>query len=114
MPDEPDPLLAATDWSEIVRRIRSRTPARLLVGRAGAAYRTSTQLELREAHAAARDAVHLELDLAHDFPAAFVEDWKLFEVSTRATSKGDYLLRPDLGRRFSAASRAEILRRCQA
>jgi ethanolamine ammonia-lyase small subunit len=71
-------------------------------------------MELREAHAAARDAVHAELDLARDFPAAFLEEWKLFEVSTRATSKDEYLLRPDLGRRFSAASRAEILRRCPA
>jgi len=63
MPDEPDDLLASANWSEIVRRIRSRTPARLLVGRAGAAYRTNTQLDLREAHAAARDAVRDELDL---------------------------------------------------
>jgi ethanolamine ammonia-lyase small subunit len=110
----PDSLQQESEWPEIVRRVRARTPARLLVGRAGAAYRTRTQMELREAHAAARDAVHLELDLARDFPAAFVEEWRLFEVSTRATSKDEYLLRPDLGRRFSAASRAEILRRCQA
>jgi len=109
-----DSLQQKSEWPEFVGRVQARTPARLLVGRAGAAYRTSTQLELREAHAAARDAVQLELDLVRDFPAAFVEDWKLFEVSTQATSKDEYLLRPDLGRRFSAASRAEILRRCPA
>ena len=107
-----DSLQQKSEWPEIVRRVRARTPARLLVGRAGAAYRTNTQVELREAHAAARDAVRAELNLARDFPAAFVEDWKLFEVSSQATTKDEYLLRPDLGRHFSAASRAEILRRC--
>jgi ethanolamine ammonia-lyase small subunit len=116
MKDEPrapaDSLQEKSEWPEIVRRVRERTPARLLVGRVGAAYRTSTQVQLREAHAAARDAVRTELDLARDFPGAFVEEWKLFEVSSQATSKDEYLLRPDLGRRFSAASRTEILRRC--
>jgi ethanolamine ammonia-lyase small subunit len=104
--------LAAADLPEIVRKIRARTPARLLVGRAGAAYRTGTQLELREAHAAARDAVRAELDLESAFGAAFVEHWKLFEVRTQARGKDEYLLRPDLGRHFDDAARAEIQRRC--
>jgi ethanolamine ammonia-lyase small subunit len=114
MPGEPDALLASTDWSEIVRRIRARTPARLLMGRAGAAYRTSTQLELREAHAAARDAVRAELDLDTTFGADFVKRWGLFEVCTQATLKEVFLLRPDLGRRFNDASRAELQRRCSS
>jgi ethanolamine ammonia-lyase small subunit len=104
--------LAAADLPEIVRQIRARTPARLLVGRAGAGYRTGTQLELREAHAAARDAVRAELDLESAVGAAFVEHWKLFEVRTRARRKDEYLLRPDLGRHFDDAARAEIQRRC--
>jgi len=88
------------------------TPARLLVGRAGAAYRTETQLQLREDHAKARDAVRAELDLKTAFNAEFIETWKLFEVSTRASTKLEYLARPVLGREFSDESRAEILRRC--
>lgn len=104
--------LARGDRSDIVRRIRARTPARLLAGRAGAAYRTETQLELREAHAAARDAVCAELDCGAVLGESFIEEWKLFEVSTRAQSKEEYLLRPDLGRLFDEASRADILRRC--
>jgi ethanolamine ammonia-lyase small subunit len=107
-----DRALAAPEISEIVRKIRARTPARLLAGRAGAAYRTRTQLDLREAHAAARDAVRGELDLRSTFGAAFIEHWKLFEVRTRAGSKDSYLLRPDLGRQFDDASRAEIRQRC--
>lgn len=104
--------LAPGDWPEIVRRIRARTPARLLAGRVGAAYRTVTQLELRHAHAAARDAVRAELNLEQQFEPAFVQQWGLFEVCTAASSKDEYLLTPHLGRAFSEASREEILRRC--
>jgi ethanolamine ammonia-lyase small subunit len=112
MPDERDTFLAPADGSELVRRIRARTPARILVGRAGAAYRTGTQLELREAHAAARDAVRAELDLGTTFDADFVKRWGLFEVCTQATGKDAFLLQPELGRHFNDASRAELQRRC--
>src|SRR6266852_8278336 len=112
MPDERDTFLASADGSELVRRIRARTPARILVGRAGSAYRTSTQLELREAHAAARDAVRAELDLESVFGAEFIKQWNLFEVCTEARSKEEYLLQPDLGRRLNKASQQELARRC--
>ena len=111
-----EPWLAESDLREVVRKIRARTPARLLAGRAGAAYRTATQLELREAHAAARDAVRDELDVSKAFGADFVHRWRLFEVRTKASNKDDYLLRPDLGRHLDEASRPPIqqccLRRC--
>jgi ethanolamine ammonia-lyase small subunit len=107
-----DAGLADKDLPEIVRKIRARTPARLLAGRAGTGYRTVTQMELREAHAAARDAVRAELDLHTDLDRSVVGRWNLFEVCTQATGKAEYLLRPDLGRIFSADSRADILRRC--
>ena len=38
--------------------------------------------------------------------------WNLFEVRSRAASKDEYLLRPDLGRHLNDASRAEVNRRC--
>jgi len=100
------------DFPKILRKIRERTPARIFFGRAGAAYRTSTQMDLREAHAAARDAVRAELDLQSVFGVEFIERWKLFEVATEARSKEEYLLRPDLGRRLSDAAREELKRRC--
>jgi ethanolamine ammonia-lyase small subunit len=112
MTHEDDRSLAASDLPEIVRKVRARTPARLLAGRAGAAYRTVTQLDLREAHAAARDAVRAEFDLAAAFGSDFVKRWELFEVRTQAHGKDDYLLRPDLGRRFDDASRAELQNKC--
>jgi ethanolamine ammonia-lyase small subunit len=107
-----DRPLAAADIPEIVREIRARTPARLLAGRAGAAYRTETQLQLREAHAAARDAVRAELELRAVFGEAFLERWKLLELSTQARVKNDYLLRPDLGRHFDEPSRAKLRADC--
>ena len=107
-----DKLNANSDWPELVRKIRARTPARILVGRAGPAYRTETQLQLREDHAAARDAVRTELDVNTAFGAGFIDKWKLFEVGTRAMSKDEYLQHPPLGRAFSDAACAEIVRRC--
>src|SRR5216684_4090012 len=94
------------DVSEIVKKVRARTPARLLAGRSGAAYRTNTQLELREAHAAARDAVRAELDLSTNLGNDFIHKWNLFEVCSQAKGKDEYLLRPDLGRRLNDQSRA--------
>ena len=108
----PNKSLVASDLPEHLRKIRARTPARILTGRAGAAYRTNVQLELREAHAAARDAVRGEMDLMSVFGEAFVRHWELFEVQTRATGKDEYLLRPDLGRHFDESSRLKIQEHC--
>ena len=112
MADETERTLAKSDWPDLVQSVRARTPARLLAGRAGAAYRTETQLELREAHAAARDSVRAELDIESAFGTAFIKEWGLFDTYTEAADKNEYLLRPDLGRRFSTRSRTEILQRC--
>lgn len=101
-------------WTTVIEKIRARTPARVLVERAGAAYRTKTQLELREAHAAARDAVRTEFALERDLGAELVREWKLFMVSTMAATKDEYLLRPDLGRQLSPEGRKLVLERCQS
>jgi ethanolamine ammonia-lyase small subunit len=100
--------IAVSAWPDLIQRIRARTPARILVDRSGAAYRTHTQLELRHAHARARDAVGAELDLMADLGIDFVQRWKLFEVATLAASKDEYLLRPDLGRRLSHEARTRL------
>src|SRR6202051_1597449 len=94
-------LVPNADSAEIARRIKMHTPARLLVGRSGAAYRTETQLQLREDHAKARDAVRAELELKKAFDAELIEKWNLFEANTRASTKLEYLARPALGREFS-------------
>ncbi len=111
---EEDKIAPAQALPEIVEKVRAQTPARLLAGRSGAAYRTHTQMELRQAHAVARDAVRTELNLLADLGQDFVQKWNLFEVSSLATSKDEYLLRPDLGRHLNEASRAEVKERCAA
>jgi ethanolamine ammonia-lyase small subunit len=100
-------------WPDLIEKIRAGTPARVLADRTGAAYRTDTQLQLRQDHAAARDAVRAEFELQRALGAEFVERWKLFCVSTMAASKDEYLRRPDLGRCLDENARAELLAQCR-
>jgi ethanolamine ammonia-lyase small subunit len=104
-------LVSPPAWPEIVRRIRLRTPARIFVER-GASYTTKMALQLRGDHARAVDAVWTEFDLEQDFPPDFVARWELFQVSSQAESKSQFLLRPDLGRKLSDSSRKLIAQRC--
>src|SRR5579859_6878004 len=103
-----------TQQSKVIASVRARTPARILVGRAGPSYRTATQLELRRDHAAALDAVHAEIDMQRDLGADLVRQYRLFEARTRAGSKEEYLLRPDLGRKLDDAARESIRQECPA
>src|SRR6185312_10993732 len=97
---------------DLMGLVRARTPARLLVGRAGSSYRTETLLDLREDHAAAMDAVRSEMDLTRDFGLEFIDRWELLEARSRATSKPEYLLRPDLGRQLDPDSAGRIRTHC--
>lgn len=92
--------------------IRDRTPARILVGRAGSSYRTETLLGLRRDHAAALDAVRVELDMVGDLGQDLVDRFGLFEVATRARSKEEFLMRPDLGRALLDSALNELEARC--
>jgi len=96
----------------LLESIRARTPARILTGRAGAAYRTTTWLELRRDHAAAKDAVSLEFDLTADLGVEFAAEWGLFEVVTLARDKHEFLLRPESGRSIDPTGRTEMALRC--
>lgn len=83
-------------WSEL----RASTPSRIGLTRTGDAVSTRHLLEFRAAHAAARDAVHEPLDVPA--LAAAVADVGLGEpvvVTSRAAGRGEYLRRPDFGRR---------------
>jgi ethanolamine ammonia-lyase small subunit len=100
--------------AKALEALRKRTPARLVVGRAGAAYLTGTQLTLREDHAAAVDAVQAEMDIERDFGHDFVERTDLFEVTTMAGDKAQFLKRPELGRRLSGEAKETIRAACAA
>jgi ethanolamine ammonia-lyase small subunit len=103
-PREVDPVQLALD----------RTPARVLAGRAGPAYRTATWLKLREDHAAARDAVQAEVDLLAAFGTERITGFDLFAVQSCAKTKAEYLRRPDLGRKLAEESRELVRASCPA
>ncbi|AGA29360.1 ethanolamine ammonia-lyase subunit EutC [Singulisphaera acidiphila] len=92
--------------------IRARTPARILVGRAGSSYLTTALLDLRQDHAAALDAVRGELDLVRDLGPELIERFGLFEVGTQALSKREFLMRPDLGRQLEAMALTSLAAGC--
>jgi ethanolamine ammonia-lyase small subunit len=104
--------VVTNDWLELAHVIRARTPARILVDRAGLSYYTITQLDLRRDHAFALDAVHAAIDLRRDLGDELVGRFALFETRTQAESKARFLMRPDLGRLLASASRDEVLRLC--
>lgn len=80
--------------------LRTTTQARIGLGRAGDALPTRRVLEFQAAHAAARDAVHEPLDVeALRQAIAALGLGEPLLVTSRATSRADYLRRPDLGRR---------------
>jgi ethanolamine ammonia-lyase small subunit len=106
-----DKLDPASAWPEIVRQIRERTPARIFMRR-GTSYSTQMELDLRSARASAVDAVWTEFDLQKDFTPDFVRQWDLFQISSQAETKSQFLLRPDLGRKLSEAGRDAVIQRC--
>jgi ethanolamine ammonia-lyase small subunit len=109
--DDEHNLAAPSDWPERLNKIRARTPARIFVPR-GASYSTQMHLDLRAAHAGAVDAVWAEFDLPKDLPGDWIEQGKIFQVASRAESKSQFLLRPDLGRALSDAAKLSIAQRC--
>lgn len=88
---------AAPDvWSEL----RAATPARIGLGRRGAALPVAEVLALRTAHAHARDAVWHEpawSEITAELDARGVS-W--VSVHSAVPDRATYLLRPDLGRRL--------------
>lgn len=99
MKDEADqtlPVVTANSWTAL----RAYTPARIALGRAGAALPTGEVLRFGLAHARARDAVHGALDA--DALAAELTALGLAPrlVRSAVPDRATYLLRPDLGRRL--------------
>lgn len=86
--------------------MKSKTPARLGIGRAGARYKTATMLRVRADHAAAQDSVF------SDVSEEFIKKNNFVFVKTLCKDKDEYLTRPDLGRRFAAEELDVIRKTC--
>ena len=84
----------------LAERLAGLTPARLQLGRAGAAVPTGAHLAFQLDHARARDAVHAQFE-----PAGLAEALgrEVIEVRSQAADRTEYLRRPDLGRRVTEA-----------
>ncbi|QZA09266.1 ethanolamine ammonia-lyase subunit EutC [Mycolicibacter heraklionensis] len=85
--------------SAVWQDLRRHTQARIGLGRSGDAQPTRSVLEFRAAHALARDAVRQPFDVG--CLAQQVAEVGLGEpvaVTSRASSRQEYLRRPDLGR----------------
>lgn len=93
---------------EAYRKIKKFTPARLGLWRAGNRYKTQSILRFRADHAAAQDAVFSYVS------EDFVKEMGFIPVQTLASSKDEYLTRPDLGRLFSEEEQDVIKKNCKA
>jgi ethanolamine ammonia-lyase small subunit len=89
--------------------LRRFTSARIALGRTGGSQRMETVLDFRLSHARARDAVMAPFDLASLAARLAGHGLSTQRVTTAVAGKKAYLVRPDLGRRLSDASRTELV-----
>jgi ethanolamine ammonia-lyase small subunit len=89
--------LTANSWNSL----RSFTPARIALGRAGSGLPTSELLAFGLAHARARDAVHAQLNVEGIVSAFHSMNLPVQVVKSQAPDRATYLRRPDLGRCLS-------------
>jgi len=91
---------------EGLRNLCSTTTARIGVGRAGPRPRTKSLLLFQMDHGVTQDAIYGEVS------EEVLSKFNLFTVQTQIEDRGQYLLRPDLGRRLSAEAKAVIAEKC--
>lgn len=92
-------------------RLKSVTPARVGVWRAGSRPTTRAWIDFRVDHAAARDAVHSELSDA--FLKSFAKQRGLPVVKSLATDRHDFVLNPPKGKTASDADIALLKKQCR-
>ena len=99
--DRPTPL-------DKMSMLRSATPARIFLPRAGSALTTRATLDFQLAHAEARDAVEERLDADRLFDELTSRGLTVVRVKSAARDRRSFLLRPDLGRKLDEASREHL------
>lgn len=91
---------------DVLRALLATTPSRMGIGHAGPRYRNIPQFIFWADHAVTQDALFKEID------PALLQQFDLFEVQSQASSRQEYLLRPDLGRKLSEAASKTLQDRC--
>jgi ethanolamine ammonia-lyase small subunit len=94
------------DRHDLLATLRSRTPARVALGHAGAGLPTAALLAFQLDHARARDAVHEALEVPR--LTADLASTQVLQVRSQAPDRNTYLQRPDLGRRLAPESLATL------
>ena len=90
------------------RQLRGLTSARIALGHAGTSLPTEAQLDFQFAHAQARDAVHLPFDHRALSATLQARQRDVMTLHSAAPDRHVYLQRPDLGRRLSGDSAAQL------
>jgi len=90
--------------------LRRFTQARIALGRAGHAVPTAEMMAFQLAHAVARDAVHTPWDVDACAEQIRAAGENVLILNSHASSREEYLRRPDLGRMLSALSRSLLLK----
>ncbi|EMG36390.1 Ethanolamine ammonia-lyase light chain [Desulfocurvibacter africanus PCS] len=104
MRNDSQPMVVGDPWEDLKRF----TDARIAIGRCGSSLPLKESLSFKLDHAMARDAVlqpFQRAELARQFKDAGI---KCLELESSASERGEYLTRPDKGRRLSSRSRALI------
>jgi ethanolamine ammonia-lyase small subunit len=104
MIDFPSRPAAQESWVAL----RRYTPARIAIGRVGFGLPAKAYLEFQAAHARARDAVHATLDVGVILDQIASSGWPVTSVRSAAENRQAFLRQPDLGRRLSAESEAQL------
>ncbi len=102
------PLIDSPADEDGLRRMMSKTTARIGVGNAGPRLKTQTLLALRADHAAAKDSVFADVD------EKAMENLGMFCVKTCCKDRDEHLTRPDLGRKFDSDTVSLIKSKCTA
>lgn len=89
-----------------LRNLMATTSARLGVGRAGPRPRTATALLFQADHGVTQDAIYGVVS------QEVRDEFNLFTVTTKVEDRGEYLLRPDLGRLLNDEAKRTIEEKC--
>ncbi len=102
LPDISRPTLTNAKNFAAVEAMKTVTNARIGLGRCGTRQRTDTWIRFQADHAVAQDAVFM------DVSDAFLAANKLETVTTRATTKADFLREPNWGTQLSEEGRRKL------
>ena len=88
--------------------LREWTDARIACGRAGTALPTQAVLDFQLDHARARDAVGMDCDFSPIIAWTAQQNLACLQLTSQATSRPEYLRRPDLGRLLAPPSQRTL------